>query len=85
MTAHLRYTGWEGCLERGNSVLELPHPCPQTAAAAMATLYPSLEDMKGHQVLQVSASSAVLQGVSRLQWVPVESHLRGSPGWGAQH
>lgn len=45
-------------MERSNPVLELPHPCPQTAAA-MATLYPSLEDMKGHQVLQVSASSAV--------------------------
>lgn len=84
MTAHLRYRGWEGCLERSNTVLELPHPCPQTAAA-MATLYPSLEDMKGHQVLQVSASSAVLQGVSRPQWVPLGSHLRGSLECRAQH
>lgn len=58
MTAHLRYTGWEGGLERGNPVLELSHPCPQTAAA-MATLYPSLEDMKGHQVLQAQAAAGV--------------------------
>lgn len=80
MTAHLRYRGWEGCLERANPVLELPHPCPQTAAA-MATLYPSLEDMKGHQVLQVSASSAV----SRPQWVPGGVSPQRVPGWGAQH
>ncbi|XP_040431950.1 syntenin-2 [Cygnus olor] len=29
------------------------------AAAAMATLYPSLEDMKGHQVLQAQAAAGV--------------------------
>lgn len=28
----------------------------------MATLYPSLEDMKGHQILQVSVSAAALWG-----------------------
>ncbi|KAI6073997.1 Syndecan binding protein 2 [Aix galericulata] len=32
------------------------------AAAAMATLYPSLEDMKGHQVLQVGVRSMSLWG-----------------------
>lgn len=32
------------------------------AAAAMATLYPSLEDMKGHQVLQVGVRSTSLWG-----------------------
>ncbi|KAK4812641.1 hypothetical protein QYF61_012151 [Mycteria americana] len=35
----------------------------------MATLYPSLEDMKGHQILQVR--------VSRPQGVPVASHPQG--------
>uniref|UniRef100_A0A8C5JI03 Syndecan binding protein 2 n=1 Tax=Junco hyemalis TaxID=40217 RepID=A0A8C5JI03_JUNHY len=46
----------------------------------MATLYPSLEDMKGHQVLQVSASSAVsgLAAPCPL-WLPVPE--RGSLGF----
>lgn len=39
-----------------------PSPGTAAAAAAMATLYPSLEDMKGHQLLQVSISAAALGG-----------------------
>lgn len=58
VTAYLRSLGQEGCSERGTSIPEPPHPCPQTAAA-MATLYPSLEDMKGHQVLQAQAAAGV--------------------------
>lgn len=41
-----------------------PFPSQDTGAAAavMATLYPSLEDMKGHQVLQVGVRSTSLWG-----------------------
>lgn len=61
-----------------------PQPCPHPipilspgSATAMATLYPSLEDMKGHQVLQVSVRSSAQWGWSD----PLSTH--GDPMAGA--
>lgn len=57
-----------------------PHPIPilsPGSATAMATLYPSLEDMKGHQVLQVSVRSSAQWGWSD----PLSTH--GDPMAGA--
>lgn len=47
----------------------------------MATLYPSLEDMKGHQILQVSVSAVAFQGASRPPPPPGSLGLGGAqPG-----
>lgn len=42
----------------------------------MATLYPSLEDMKGHQILQVSVSAVAFRGGGE------QTHPPGSLGLG---
>lgn len=84
MTARVRRTG-PGTLSRAGQrhpSLIPASPFPGTAKAAMATLYPSLEDMKGHQLLQVSAGAAALGGVSWMQWVPPLSE-GPQGGWAA--
>lgn len=49
----------------------------------MATLYPSLEDMKGHQILQVS--TAALWGVEQTPMGPCGvPSSEGAQGWGAE-